>query len=698
LPDLAASAASGPASAATGETIALNWSATNVGEEDVLGVWNDRVGLYNPSNGGFTGSVTNEVAGILAMGEGYSRSRQYTVPTWITPGTYRIAAEVDLNHLLLDGNTDNNLILGSTIVIGGTSGPDVDLESLVVAPPDTMRRGDPIQVQWLGRNNGPDPIDSTWRLQFYLSPDSTWDSSDRYMGFLDVSGLIAPGTTRLETATLTVPSGLDSGAFHVIARADANNTLVELDEFNNEVASQAVQVTARPDLYVTSMTADTVGVFGRWLSLSWTVRNQGESLPESEWVDRVSIYQSPQWWDVAQSSTRAALQRDQEITHTMIVPVPPGFSGTSLTVRVAADALDAVEENSESNTTSRSIAFGRPAGPNLVPDAIQSPLSATATVPFPITWSTRNDGEDPVEGQRVDRVYLSTNTVLDGDDVMVGERTTSEILDLGTSEDVTVDVVIPGSITPSVTYYLIVETNADRTAAEADYSDNRLVSARLAVASDRAADLVLVTDSVLYSDVMFFGDTITLDWSGRNDGLRATEGTWQDRVYLSRDAAWDAADTRFIAASYQSLEPGQSYQRQATGTLPSWAEPTGTYYLILRVDALNSQLETREDNNDLVLPVVLAPQPLPDLYPAAFTSTSMTVTAGEPLGISWTVTNQGTRDATTDWTDAVWLSSDDTINTGDLRLVGQYISDDLAPGASYTMSPSVVIPIADDLP
>ena len=57
LPDLAASAASGPASAATGETIALNWSATNVGEEDVLGVWNDRVGLYNPSNGGFTGST-----------------------------------------------------------------------------------------------------------------------------------------------------------------------------------------------------------------------------------------------------------------------------------------------------------------------------------------------------------------------------------------------------------------------------------------------------------------------------------------------------------------------------------------------------------------------------------------------------------------------------------------------------------------
>ncbi|MFO5474379.1 MAG: CARDB domain-containing protein, partial [Dolichospermum sp.] len=77
---------------------------------------------------------------------------------------------------------------------------------------------------------------------FYLSTDTTLDSSDTYLGLDDVN-VLTSGSSSTESASFNLSQTLAAGNYYLFAKADGGSTITESDETNN-VYYQAITVVA----------------------------------------------------------------------------------------------------------------------------------------------------------------------------------------------------------------------------------------------------------------------------------------------------------------------------------------------------------------------------------------------------------------------------------------------------------------------
>lgn len=107
------------------------------------------------------------------------------------------------------------------------------------------------------------------------------------------------------------------------------------------------------------------------------------------------------------------------------------------------------------------------------------------------------------------------------------------------------------------------------------------------------------------------GQPKDVTWAVTNSGGEAAAATWADRVYLSADAALDAADTPLAtvpAADQSPLAAGASYTRTAAVDLPAGTAPGG-YFLLVKADHADAQSEAGEANNLATVPVTVVRPP-----------------------------------------------------------------------------------------
>ena len=66
------------------------------------------------------------------------------------------------------------------------------------------------------------------------------------------------------------------------------------------------------------------------------------------------------------------------------------------------------------------------------------------------------------------------------------------------------------------------------------------------------------------------GESITVNWTGRNTGPNPIDGFWSDSVYLSSDTMWDLGD-RLLGRveKEQILTVDGTYSSELTATVPS---------------------------------------------------------------------------------------------------------------------------------
>ncbi|MCU0870895.1 MAG: putative Ig domain-containing protein, partial [Pirellulaceae bacterium] len=195
------------------------------------------------------------------------------------------------------------------------------------------------------------------------------------------------------------------------------------------------------------------------------------------------------------------------------------------------------------------------------------------------------------------------------------------------------------------------------------------------------------------------GDPLEVGWTVRNAGQAAAGGDWQDEVWLSADAAWDAGDWLLHAEPVGSDSPlgvQATYERLVFVVPPISADlPAGTYHVLVRADGLQAIYEELETNNVLSLgTVALSFPPLPDLHAAAVT-TPVDGQPGQFVTIAWRVSNAGTGPAAGPWVDRVFLSADG--NLAGATLLGSSVrSADLAAGDEYTRALSLQLPARGD--
>ena len=233
-------------------------------------------------------------------------------------------------------------------------------------------------------------------------------------------------------------------------------------------------------------------------------------------------------------------------------------------------------------------------------------------------------------------------------------------------------VSIPSRIEPG-DYYLVVLADADQRQTESEEGDNQLSMPITITVPD--LELTAATAPVAAG----LGESFAVAWTVTNVSSVDGAGFWYDYVYLSSDDQVDAGD-RVISSLRREgdVAAGQEYSVGATVTVPG-NTVADDQFLLFVADGNKQQSETSEANNVLALAIQLASadiEPISITAPAQVTVGSTTTSLGM-LQIESDNTAYGT------WSDYLYLSSDETLDSGD-RNIGSGSHDALLPVSANT--------------
>ena len=456
-PDMVISAFSGPSAAAAGAPLAVSVSTKNQG----TGTANASATRFYISANGVVDSGDmrlEEFQTVPILGPGISATvnMSVTIPSSLATGTHYLIAKADADDVLFENQEANNTYLRTLTV-----GPDLTVSALTV--PAIAAPGAAITADYTVRNQGASPASAS-TLRFFWSANSALDASDTQLGQVDVGALGASATASGQ-ATLTVPSGPQTGTYYVIADADTLKVITESSEINN-AASRAVRIGG--DLVVSAFDAPATGGVGVPFTIGDTTRNAGAS-PIGASI--TNFYLSA---DAVLSATdtplgaRAvdALAAGQANTGSTTVTVPAGIAAGYYYLFARADGGNVLSETEEGNNGAiRSFSLG--------PDLI---ISITST-PWPMLAGTPADVKDNVSnrgggnaGAFTVNYYLSTNYILDGADQLLASRAI-DALGAGASNVATLSVTVPSG-TAAGYYYLLAKVDSGLSVAESSETNN----------------------------------------------------------------------------------------------------------------------------------------------------------------------------------------------------------------------------------
>ena len=561
------------------------------------------------------------------------------------------------------------------------------------------------------RNGGTDPAVEGWQDGIYLSTDAVLDRDDRRLlvvpttptrGPLDAAGGAADRYTRTETVRLPLDLASAGGTYYLIVEADVNRRQPESGEANNAAASPALALTlpALPDLVVTDIRAPIEALSGQEVELTWTVRNQGGADFTGTHRDQVFL------------SADAAAGNDQffnnfdftgtipaggAITRVQRITLPINLEGGRYVV-VRTDAADAAFEHAgESNNVTvddAAVAVRLSPLPNLRVAAVTPPPTAFSGQQTVVEWVVTNVGTGPTSAPVwYDAVYLSTDDVLDAQDVYLGAAANASYLNPGESYAGSLAVALPRGI--SGPYRFLVQTDSTNYVYEHTAEDDN-VRAGAATAVQLTPPPDLRVAAVNAPTQAFSGQPMSLTWTVANAGPgRTVESSWADAVYLSADAVLDAGD-RLLGAFGRdgALTAGADYTPTRTVTLPTGV--SGDFFVFVRADVYGQVFEHAFEGNNVgsdATPVRVNLTPPPDLEVTAAAAPA-TALANHPLSVTYTVANNGATETTAAaWTDRVYLSADATLDpAADLLLAARTHYGALEPGAEYRATVTGTLP------
>ncbi len=188
--------------------------------------------------------------------------------------------------------------------------------------------------------------------------------------------------------------------------------------------------------------------------------------------------------------------------------------------------------------------------------------------------------------------------------------------------------------------------------------------------------------------------TQPIAWTVLNQGAAPAMSNWVDRVYLSTNATVgnDRLMGEFPATG--PLGTNQSLPRVHSIAMPEDLEPDRDYWWIVVTDAANALEESNEINNTRVSdqPMRLLRSPMPNLRVASVNASANPM-SGQPVTVSWAVTNAGTWTTGAGlWQDAAYLSTDATLDAGDLLLGRATRPRPLGTNETYTGSLTAALP------
>lgn len=305
--DLAMEAVSAPSLLSIGQTFTANATVKNLDETAraynnisvTFFLSTDQVydtGDYSVAGGYFVGS--------LNPGESRTFDTEIMMSNRIPEGTYHLLAIVDFNNrvaeiddpVTVNGYNGNNLVASTPIYLQLTS----DLATDSVSAPATLSIGQSFEASAAISNlDSIAPVYGNIGVTFFLSTDQTFDVTDYSLAGGFSTPYLNPGQRLPFTRTLTMSSRIPAGDYYLLAIADFNNRVNEIDDpqggnnwnGNNLAVSGRIRISLTTDLAMQSVSGSTEGYIGGTISIQGAVSNLDTIAPASG-VIHVSHYLS----------------------------------------------------------------------------------------------------------------------------------------------------------------------------------------------------------------------------------------------------------------------------------------------------------------------------------------------------------------------------------------------------------------------
>ena len=566
--------------AGAGETITVSYQVTNDSAVAALATWSDR--LYFSETEDLEGSrfllqfSTNGLS-PLGPGESYQVTQQFSLPTDLS-GEGFLLFEIDNGTTQLETDETDNLAASPLSI------PSAELEAVSFTAQDTAVSGDSIDVTWTVANNGPGSAVAAWNDSIYLSTDDVWDEQDTLLDNVGSSNFVplADGADYEQVQRIDLRRA-PPGDYYLILYVDANSRHQESDEANN-FAATPISLSA-PNLVASDLIVPTTGIGGETITAEWSVTNDSLLTAAGNWSESVFISDDEVYdeTDLILTDRRGSqLLAGEDYTQSRDFQLRGGIGQKYLLL-----VVDSNSEQGETNESDNVIA--RPINvlaANLTPTDFAAPANAAAGSTISATWTVENDSDQEASSQWYDSVYLSSDESFDSSDRLLTQvyQGNQSPLSAGSSYVHTADLSLSGVAGGSK--FLLLVTDARFSLTESDETDNvRAIPIEIGVTN-------LITTDVTAPTLAASGETITVNWTTQNSGAVATNGNWNDSIYLSRDPLLDAQDQNLRTHSAGAqLAPGESYSNSNSDVRLSRV-PAGDYYILV---ATNSSGSARRD-------------------------------------------------------------------------------------------------------
>ena len=464
-PDLAPTALTAPAAVSPRQPITVSWTVTNRGTGAAVPRWHDVVYL---STDGVCCAVdeivaAHEVTAIVGAGQSYTWTQTATVPG-VPAGQYYLIVSTDDDRVLPEADKANNRRVVPITV------RTPELVSTALTAPATWARGQTLSVSWTVLNQGDGTVYGASSDALYLAPVPGPACCDRarFLGRASRIALLAPGATYSRTMSVKVPDDAP-GQYNLVLVVDDGQLVKETDESNNR-REIPVTVTAA-DLVLTAFTAPAAMTTQQTVSVSWTVKNEGDAAATTPWNDRISLSTTAFCCVgnpvVATAGRPMALAPGASYTATKLFTVPNVPAGSYFLHVNADDGLAISERDEVNNHRTIPIAVTTP---DLVAAGLTAPASVRAQQVVSLGWTVSNVGAGAAKAPWMDIVYLSSDQTCCAGDTALATVSHTAALAPGASYAQAKSVTIPNR--PPGNYFLILKVDTGGAVYEASESNN----------------------------------------------------------------------------------------------------------------------------------------------------------------------------------------------------------------------------------
>ncbi|MCC6721588.1 MAG: hypothetical protein IT243_05255 [Bacteroidia bacterium] len=524
----------------------------------------------------------------------------------------------------------------------------------------------PDSVKSMMPSNNSTGVDMPFTLSWLPSTGAT--KYDIYVWDTATSRPLTPTVSNTTQISYQFNSGFNYGTtyyWQIIAKNPICNT---------EGKVQMFTMRHLPDLLVNEVNGPHSAFSGTSITVTAKIKNIGLGATNNSWYD-VLYLSSDSVWDVSDQQlgsaiNSSALNPSQSYNNTFNVNISNGVSGNYYLI-VFADKYGYLGETNNNNNSRRDtgkIKITLTPPPDLQVTSVSRPSIAFSGSTVNMTYIVKNKGTgDTKNAYWLDRIYLSTEKVVNGGSYNLKTTTRTANLKADSTYQVFASVTIPNYI--SGKYFFVVYTDANNYEYEYAFeSNNTKGSDTIEVKMTPPPDLIV--RNVELNDSVSNSESVNIKYNIINDGGTSTNSLFYDQLFVCPTSTFDLANSTYIGQVYHStLASKDTSKVNSYFDMPK--SLNGKYYFFVFTDYWGNVNEVSNEGNNMSLKdsvYIFSPDMI--VTRILINSTDST---GSTTPIKWTVKNNGKgNNLQGHRCDSIFMSKQLTWNRSQAKALGRY--------------------------